>query len=114
MIDAVRRTRRTAYDIALDFQGLMKSAVLARATGAARVAGFSIWHLREKSARPFYSETGDSPEHDGETVHVIRKNLHLLGVLGIETGEIAFSAGAEWNRGRSTRCARRSAPRASR
>ena len=89
-IDAVRRTRRTAYDIALDFQGLMKSAVLARATGAARVAGFSIWHLREKSARPFYSETGDSPEHDGETVHVIRKNLHLLGVLGIETAEIAF------------------------
>ena len=89
-IDAVRRTRRTAYDIALDFQGLMKSAVLARATGAARVAGFSIWHLREKSARPFYSETGDSPEHDGETVHVIRKNLHLLGVLGIETGEVAF------------------------
>ncbi len=36
----------------------MKSAVLARASGAPRVIGFSIWHLREKTARPFYSETG--------------------------------------------------------
>ena len=38
----------------------MKSAVLARASGAARVVGFSIWHLREKTARPFYSATDDS------------------------------------------------------
>ena len=55
--DAVRRLRATPYDVALDLQGLMKSAVLARASGASRVAGFSIWHLREKGARPFYSET---------------------------------------------------------
>ena len=48
---------RARYDVAIDFQGLMKSAVLARASGAARVIGFSIWHLREKTARPFYSET---------------------------------------------------------
>ena len=55
--DAVRRLRETPYDVALDLQGLMKSAVLARVSGASRVAGFSIWHLREKGARPFYSET---------------------------------------------------------
>ena len=41
--------RRPRYDVAIDFQGLMKSAVLARGSGAARVVGFSIWHLREKS-----------------------------------------------------------------
>ena len=58
--DVVRRVRQVRYDVALDFQGLMKSAVLARASGAARVAGFSIWHLREKGARPFYSETDDA------------------------------------------------------
>ena len=40
----------------------MKSAVLARASGAARVVGFSIWHLREKAARPFYTETVDAGE----------------------------------------------------
>jgi heptosyltransferase I len=62
--DAVRRLRQVRYDIALDFQGLMKSAVLARASGASRVAGFSIWHLREKSARPFYSETDDGGDAD--------------------------------------------------
>ena len=97
--DAVRRLRETRYDVALDLQGLMKSAVLARASGAARVAGFSIWHLREKGARPFYSETDrsvplepDSAGHqsDDDTVHVIRKNLHLLRILGIHTDCIEF------------------------
>src|SRR6187399_528530 len=53
---AVKALRQTAYDIAIDLQGLLKSAVLARASGAARVVGFSIWHLREKTARPFYSD----------------------------------------------------------
>lgn len=85
-IDAVRRLRARAYDIALDFQGLMKSAVFARASGAPRVAGFSIWHLREKGARPFYSET-DDPSGD---VHVVEKNLRLLRVLGVETTTLAF------------------------
>jgi len=85
-IDAARRLRARRYDIALDFQGLMKSAIFARASGAPRVAGFSIWHLREKGARPFYSETDDGDED----LHVVGKNLHLLRVLGIETSTIAF------------------------
>jgi lipopolysaccharide heptosyltransferase I len=89
--DAVRQLRMVAYDAALDFQGLMKSAMIARASGARRVAGFSIWHLREKTARPFYSETGDSsdaPENADE--HVIRKNLRLLRVVGIESSRVEF------------------------
>ena len=52
----VRELRAKPYDVALDLQGLMKSALLARVSGAPRVIGFSIWHLREKAARPFYSE----------------------------------------------------------
>jgi heptosyltransferase-1 len=86
-IDAVRRTHQVRYDIAFDFQGLMKSAVLARASGATRVAGFSIWHLREKSARPFYSDT-DGDEDRGD--HVIGKNLRLLRVLGLEATHVEF------------------------
>ena len=74
--DVVRRARQARYDVAFDFQGLMKSALLARASGASRVAGFSIWHLREKTARPFYSETDDTEDNEAE--HVIQKNLHLL------------------------------------
>ncbi len=85
-LDAVRRVRSTRYDIALDFQGLMKSAVFARASGAPRVAGFSIWHLREKGARPFYSETDAAADEP----HVIRKNLHLLRVLGIDATVVDF------------------------
>jgi heptosyltransferase-1 len=82
---ALRALRRTSYDVAIDLQGLMKSAVLARASGAARVVGFSIWHLREKIARPFYSDA-----HDAEGGHVIRKNLRLLHALGVDDDEIRF------------------------
>jgi lipopolysaccharide heptosyltransferase I len=82
---AVRVLRGMSYDVAIDLQGLMKSALLARASGAARVVGFSIWHLREKTARPFYSDA-----HDAEGGHVIRKNLRLLRAVGVEDDEIRF------------------------
>ncbi|MEO7273462.1 MAG: glycosyltransferase family 9 protein [Vicinamibacterales bacterium] len=87
--DVVKRLRQGAYDVALDFQGLMKSAILARASGARRVAGFSIWHLREKGARPFYSETVDGGG-DRSRSHVIDKNLRLLRVVGVTTDAIVF------------------------
>jgi heptosyltransferase I len=85
--DAVRRLRQVRYDVALDLQGLLKSAVLARASGAARVIGFSIWHLREKTARPFYSEAG---EEGDEAEHVIWKNLRLLRTVGVDDQRVAF------------------------
>jgi heptosyltransferase I len=81
----VATLRQTTYDIAIDLQGLLKSAVLARASGAARVVGFSIWHLREKTARPFYSDA-----HEAEGGHVIRKNLRLLRAVGVDDDEIRF------------------------
>ena len=90
-VDATRRLRATRYDVALDLQGLLKSAVLARASGAQRVLGFSIFHLREKTARPFYS---DAVEAEGG--HVIFKNLRLLEALGINDREVRFPiAGVE-------------------
>ena len=85
-IDLVRQLRPARYDVALDFQGLMKSAVIARASGARRVVGFSIWHLREKTARPFYSDV----EGPDQPVHVIHKNLHLLLSVGVESREVRF------------------------
>ena len=83
--EAVKMMRRRSYDVAIDLQGLLKSAILARASGAARVLGFSIWHLREKTARPFYSSTVAA-----EGGHVIWKNLRLLQVLGVDHSEISF------------------------
>jgi lipopolysaccharide heptosyltransferase I len=82
---AVQELRAARYDVALDFQGLLKSAVLARASGAAKVVGFSVWHLREKTARPFYSAV--APADDA---HVIVKNLRLLEAVGIHDAAIEF------------------------
>lgn len=78
--------RSARHDVALDFQGLMKSAVLARASGARRVIGFSIWHLREKAARPFYSEV----DAQDESSHVIQKNLRLLATVGVTNAAVEF------------------------
>jgi heptosyltransferase-1 len=111
--DVARRLRESRYDAAIDMQGLLKSAVLARASGARRVLGFSIWHLREKTARPFYSATDDgsarpqpggnvrlepdnlgrrSPGADGQPdpPHVIHKNLRLLRTLGVDDDRVVF------------------------
>src|SRR5262245_9750404 len=89
--DAARRLRQLPYDLAIDFQGLMKSAVLARASGARKIVGFSIWHLREKTARPFYSVTDETREDAG---HVIRKNLRLLRAIDVDDDRITFPLAA--------------------
>lgn len=89
-LDVARRMRTVRYDVAIDFQGLMKSAVLARASGAPRVIGFSIWHLREKTARPFYSETGRREAPADRTDHVVLKNLALLRSLQVSDLTIEF------------------------
>jgi len=81
----LRELRDAPYDVALDFQGLTKSAVLARGSGATRVLGFSLRHLREKSARPFYTGAADA-----EGGHAIRKNLRLLRTIGINDDRIEF------------------------
>src|SRR3954463_11076989 len=85
----LRELRATRYDVALDFQGLVKSAVLARGSGARRVAGFSLWHLREKTARPFYTLS-----EDAEGGHAILKNLRLLRSVGVDDLRIEFPLAA--------------------
>ena len=83
----LRRTlAREPYDIAIDVQGLLKSAVVARLSGAARVLGFATPHLRERAARLFYTETHDP----GTTRHVIEKNLTLAAALGADVSRIRF------------------------
>ncbi len=70
--------RQAGYDLALDLQGLVKSAVLARAAGAGRTIGFARAHLREPAARFFYDEAVDP----GDAVHVSWKNLALAAHVG--------------------------------
>ena len=87
LIAAIGELRRSRYDVAIDLQGLIKSAVLARASGAPRVVGFSWRYARERVARLFYTAAYD-PGRGGlfdarETRHVVDINLGLLSVLGI-------------------------------
>jgi heptosyltransferase I len=59
LVTAIRELRRSHYDVAFDLQGLLKSAVLARLSGAQRVVGFSSGYLRERLARQFYTDVYD-------------------------------------------------------
>lgn len=77
----LRRLRASAFDFSLDFQGLLKSALIARLAGARRRAGFAREDLREPASRFLLSETFPAPPRQ----HVIRKNLSLVeGALGID------------------------------
>jgi hypothetical protein len=53
-LETRKALRARGYDVALDFQGLLKSAALARLSGAKRVLGFDRAALREAAAAPFY------------------------------------------------------------
>src|SRR5256884_6223945 len=70
----LRLLRASAFDLALDFQGLLKSAMVARLSGARRVYGFARNSLREPASRILLHERVQIPDH----LHVIRKNLALV------------------------------------
>jgi lipopolysaccharide heptosyltransferase I len=93
VLAAIRELRRSKYDVALDLQGLLKSAFFARSSGAARVIGFASHYVRERLARPFYTEVhdpgGGGMYHPDET-HVLWTNLGLLEPLGIRVAQPEF------------------------
>jgi len=87
LLSAVAALRKSRYEIAFDLQGLIKSAMIARTTGAGRVVGFSKKYLREPFASVFYTDTHD-PGGEGiyarsETRHVVEINLGLLQAIGL-------------------------------
>src|SRR5205823_7445842 len=77
----LRLLRASAFDLALDFQGLLKSATVARLSGARRIFGFDSDGLREPASRFLLHKKVSIPPR----LHVIRKNLTLarapLGIL---------------------------------
>lgn len=68
---AIRGIRALGYDTALDFQGALKSAVIARFSGAKTRIGFR--KTRERGATLFYTQ--EVPAHKP---HVIEKNFELI------------------------------------
>lgn len=79
--EQLRQLRREKYAVAIDFQGLLKSASIARLARARRLYGFSKQNLREPASRFLLSDTFETARQ----IHVIEKNLTLAKkALGIE------------------------------
>jgi len=78
LIDATRQLReirRHEFDIALDFQGLLKSAAIIKLARAEKRIGFSKESLREPASRFLLDEMVEVEKQ----THIIRKNLTLAG-----------------------------------
>jgi heptosyltransferase I len=78
--------REVHYECAIDVQGLLKSAFLARTSGARRRVGFAAGHLRENVASVFYTHSCTP----AMSTHRIQKNLSVLQELGVHTKAIQF------------------------
>jgi ADP-heptose:LPS heptosyltransferase len=86
---AVGELRSSRADVALELQGLWKSAAWARLSGARRVVGFGGPWRREPASAWLLNESVPLP---AEARHVIDKNLVLLRSVGVEAvGSRAFS-----------------------
>jgi len=86
LMAARRLVARQRFDLAVDLQGLFKSALLASATRADRVYGFHHSALREKLAAFFYSHTVKP-----KATHVVDQNLELAAAAGAASIVRTFS-----------------------
>ena len=82
-----RRKIRQADQTVLDFQGLLKSGLIAWLSRSRKRIGFGRKNLKEPLASLFYT---DRLEDVSETEHVIRKNLRLLRLVGVAEERFEF------------------------
>jgi heptosyltransferase-1 len=86
-IASLRELRQNRYDIAIDFQGLVKSAIVARFSGATRVIGLNRRQAREgRWATAFYTETVMT-----KAPHVVDARLELAAAAGATIASKEFS-----------------------
>jgi heptosyltransferase-1 len=72
-----RDLRGDRYDFAVDFQGLLKSALTATFARPRRIYGFHQSQIRERAAGLFYSDKTVS-----HAAHVVDRNLDLAAAAG--------------------------------
>src|SRR5690242_2343672 len=72
LLQTWRDLRSCRYDFAVDFQGLLKSALVASAARPERIFGFHQSQIRERAAALFYSNKTVS-----RSAHVVDQNLDL-------------------------------------
>jgi len=76
-----KKLRRNHYDLVIDFQGNLKSAVMNMITGSRNRLGFGKGYCKELN----YLSTQHHAYPAGKKIHRIEKNLSLLKELDIET-----------------------------
>jgi lipopolysaccharide heptosyltransferase I len=81
----LRRLRAAAYDCVLDFQGLYKSAVLARLSRAPKRVGWERRFAREGGAALFYTQ-----HVVPQSAHVVDQNLELAAAVGARANVVRF------------------------
>src|SRR4051794_2087167 len=87
--DTWRRLRKRKFEVALDFQGLLQSALAGRAAHAETLYGFSSAVARESHAAWFYHRAVDV-----KGPHRIERNLQLIAAVGAtRSDEPAFIPG---------------------
>ncbi len=72
-----RELWKEGFDFAVDFQGLIKSALVASFAHPERIFGFDTGGVRERAATLFYSNKVSSGAR-----HVVEKNLDLAAAAG--------------------------------
>ncbi len=77
LLQSWRELSAESYDIAIDFQGLIKSALVSAAARPGRIVGFHPSQVRERLAALFYSRRTLSP-----AAHVVERNLDLAASAG--------------------------------
>lgn len=82
---AWRRLRASRFDLAVDLQGLIQSALVAAASRANRIVGFHRSHVAERPAALFYSS-----EVKATAAHVVDQNLELAAGAGAASIVRAF------------------------
>jgi heptosyltransferase-1 len=81
-----RELREQRFDLAIDFQGLLQSALVAAAARPDRIAGFHRSQVREKAAALFYSTCVEA-----HSQHVVDRNLELVAAAGASSLLHTFS-----------------------
>jgi heptosyltransferase-1 len=81
LLASYRALREWPYRIAIDFQGLIKSALVATASQPGRIFGFDASQVRERSAAVFYRHKIFSA-----SAHVVDRNLDLALAAGALCG----------------------------
>ena len=86
---SVRRTfhelRASKFNFAVDFQGLIKSALLATIARPEKIYGFARGEARETAATWCYSTLATTT-----SIHIVDKNLELAALAGARTTVIEF------------------------